>query len=139
MSLILDHAAEGPQGFGSSRRRRPDGLTITELAASLNTTVRALRYYEELAVLQPDRTRGNARCYGPETRARAGVIVALRGLGVPLKTVQRALGDGDTPQPGKLQALCELCRVQAHERLRAVDQLEALIGAMQSLDDSGAA
>lgn len=130
MSATLDHAVTRTAAFPPSRRKRTDGLTITELAARLTTTVRALRYYEEVGMLHPDRSGGNARCYGPPMRVRAAVIVALRGLGVPLKTIETALDD----RAGGLETLCRLCRTQALERLEAVGRLEDMIACIQRPD-----
>lgn len=107
------------------------GLRITELAASLGTTVRALRYYEQVGLIEPGRTTGNARVYGPEARRRAGLIVALRQAGVGMAAVI----DITTQRPGlssrRLAAGALRSRLQVLEaqRLRAVAVLESLSGA----------
>lgn len=136
MSATLDHDA-GSRRRPGARRHGTGGVTITELAASLKTTVRALRYYEEVFVLQPDRTRGNARFYSPETRARAEIIVTLRNCGVPLKAIESALGPANAQKLAGLEALCSLCREQVRERLVAVDALEALVRSLRTTKEPG--
>lgn len=66
-------------------------MTITELASSLGTTVRALRYYEEAGLLTPQRTSGNARVYGLGLQSRARVIVELRSADVPVEDIRLLL------------------------------------------------
>lgn len=83
-------AAAGRAPSGES----PVGVTITELAELLRTTVRALRHYEDAGLLQPVRTPGNIRCYASEAQIRAGLIVSLRQAGVSLNRIQRVIADG---------------------------------------------
>lgn len=101
--------------------RPGDGVTITELANSLGTTVRALRHYEDVRILWPDRNGRNARRYGPGSRARAAVVVALRRANVPLKNIESAVTGVMDVEGGQLVRLLE-------DQLKAAEQQVTEIG-----------
>lgn len=66
---------------------RSSALTITDLAALAGTTVRAVRYYEEIGLLAPLRSVRNARVYPPAVAALACRIVEMRRLGISLSDI----------------------------------------------------
>ena len=104
-------------------------MTITELAARLGTTVRALRYYEEESILVPDRTLGNARCYGPEARLRAAIVVALRRANVPLASIDAAMaasGGMDSDQ------IVNLLEARLHAAMAQVSEIDRLLESLRS-------
>ncbi|MEW5684703.1 MAG: MerR family transcriptional regulator [Pseudomonadota bacterium] len=70
-------------------------LSPTEAARRLGVSSKALRIYEEHALVTPGRTAAGWRAYGPEEMRRAGEVVALRDLGFSLAQVRRVL-DGET-------------------------------------------
>jgi len=75
--------------------------------------VRALRYYDQLGLLSPARSRDGRRRYGPADVRRRHQILALRGFGVPLAEIGRLLdGTGADPR-GLLQRQLR----QAEERI----------------------
>ena len=65
-------------------------VTITSLTRELDTTPRALRFYEEKGLLVPRRHRGR-RTYGPADQARARLIVELRGIDVAVTEIETIL------------------------------------------------
>lgn len=67
-------------------------LSPSEAARRLGVSAKALRLYEQAALLKPLRTEAGWRAYGPDEMARAEEIVALRGLGLSLAQVARVLG-----------------------------------------------
>src|SRR5690606_5534435 len=68
---------------------------VGELAEAAGMTVRALHHYEETGLLVPAaRTRGDHRLYGEADVERLYRIRALRGLGMSLDDIRRALDDG---------------------------------------------
>lgn len=93
-------------------RSDPDGITITELAQHVGTTVSALRYYEQVDILKPDRTRGNARRYGPQMRFRAKLIVRLRRANVPMHCIVAAT----TSERVRMELLSESTDEGCHEQ-----------------------
>ncbi len=62
-------------------------ITITVLTRALDTTPRALRFYEEKGLLVPRRHRGR-RTYGPSDQARARLIVELRAIDVAVTEIE---------------------------------------------------
>lgn len=67
-------------------------VLISELAGRLGTTPRALRYYEELGLISPQRTPGGARLYDMATFTRARRVVALRRLGLTSDQIAACIG-----------------------------------------------
>ena len=107
--------------------------SIGELARASGLTVRALRHYDEIGLLRAgERTAAGHRRYTAEDVRRLYRIRALRGLGLPLEEIARALGDtaGDTGVP-RMRALlaAQLRDVEAHveQARRLGDRLRALL------------
>lgn len=68
---------------------------VGELAEAAGMTVRALHHYEETGLLVPAaRTSGDHRVYSEGDVERLYRIRALRGLGMSLDDIRRALDDG---------------------------------------------
>ena len=74
--------------------RSPAVVRISELADRLGTTPRALRYYEEIGLIAPTRTRGGTRLYDRAALARAKMVVTLRRLGLASSDVSACVGAG---------------------------------------------
>lgn len=73
-------------------------ISVGVLARQVGTTVRTVRYYEQVGLLAPaSRSEGGHRRYGPEQRARLLRILALRELGVRVERIG-PIADGDDPQ-----------------------------------------
>jgi DNA-binding transcriptional MerR regulator len=99
-------------------RIRP--LSASQAASRLEVSVKALRLYEQRGLLAPNRTSAGWRSYGPEEMVRAGQIASLRGLGLSLAQVGRAL-EGD---PSALE-----CALAAHE-VRLADQAQQVANSL---------
>ncbi len=68
-------------------------MQIGEFAKLAGTNLRTLRYYEELALLQPaDRSEGGFRLYRRSQLDRLEAIKRLQSLGLSLKEIADALG-----------------------------------------------
>jgi len=106
-------------------RPMSEGLTITELAEALDTTVRALRHYESLGLITPRRSRRNTRLYGGETRERARLIVALRRADVPLETIEKILIERDGAGGDLLVRILEARYRAAQSHAREIGDLRA--------------
>ncbi len=81
-------------------------MRIGELAEKAGVTPRALRYYEEMGLLRPDRTSSGQRTYGAAAIERVALIRELyaAGLGsVMISDLLRVLDerrfDGDLVEP----------------------------------------
>lgn len=79
--------------------------SIGELAETLGTTTRAIRFYEEKGLLAPQRV-GGSRVYGKRQRARLQLILRGKALGLPLRDIKAYLdlygerGEGRAKQLG---------------------------------------
>jgi DNA-binding transcriptional MerR regulator len=68
-------------------------LTIGALAKQCNITVRALRYYEEMDLIGPQRrSNGQYRLYSTRALKRIKAIQALQDLGYTLDNIVAVLG-----------------------------------------------
>lgn len=67
-------------------------MQIGEFARQAGVSVRAVRYYEELGLLRPEkRSRGGFRLYGPEDGKRLTVINLLKEIGLSLTEIRDIL------------------------------------------------
>lgn len=64
--------------------------TITDLASEFGITHRALRFYEEKGLIEPER-QGQTRFYSPKDRARLQLILRGRDVGLTLYEIRRIL------------------------------------------------
>jgi len=71
-------------------------------------TAKALRYYERVGLLMPNRTRTRYRRYSPCDLQALNRVLALKSLGRPLKTVKMLLeGEGGALFRAHRQTLIE--------------------------------
>jgi DNA-binding transcriptional MerR regulator len=106
----------GPASPTSDDRERL--YTIGELAAELQVTTRAIRFYEAKGLIAPVR-RGTQRSYSRRDRARLRLILRGKNLGFTLEEVAHYLKlyDADPSQIAQTQML--LARIE-----RAIDDLQ---------------
>lgn len=64
--------------------------TVTELAAELGMTARAIRFYEDKGLITPQRA-GTTRVYSSRDRARMILILRGKRLGFSLGTIREYL------------------------------------------------
>jgi DNA-binding transcriptional MerR regulator len=93
--------------------------SIGELAAELDVTTRAIRFYEAKGLIAPVR-RGSQRSYSRRDRARLKLILRGKNLGFSLEEVAQYLKlyDADPAQIAQTQML--LARIEL-----AIDDLQA--------------
>jgi DNA-binding transcriptional MerR regulator len=84
-----------PQGSASKIARLPTALprlsSIGTLCRLLGTTHRAIRFYEEIGLIEAIRAPDNTRMFDETARQRLEWITKLRGAGVSLKDIQEIL------------------------------------------------
>ena len=110
----------------SRESRNPKPLKVGELARKTGKTVRALRLYEELGLLQPMRSDGGFRLYGPDQVARVYWIAKLQDMGFSLAQIQNLLATVEESKtaPEAMQSVREMFR----NRLATTrDQVEKLL------------
>jgi DNA-binding transcriptional MerR regulator len=76
-------------------------VQIGELAETLGVTTKTIRHYERVGLIPPAlRTRSGYRVFDDEAVKRARLVIGLRGLGLPVKTISALI---DPNAPGSLR------------------------------------
>ncbi|GAA1170264.1 MerR family DNA-binding transcriptional regulator [Ornithinimicrobium humiphilum] len=110
--------------------------TIAQMADDFNVTHRALRHYEHLGLISPER-EGQRRIYHRRDRTRLALVLRGRRLGFSLEEISTILGMYDD-QPGEVGQLryllsqiddrradLERRRRDIEDSLRELDELQA--------------
>lgn len=111
-------------------------LKIHDFAARAGVTVKALRYYHRLGLLEPRRTGAGHRRYTPDDLDRIELITALKYLGFSLKQIKGIL---QRPAAELPRAIALRRQGAAEMQLRLDVTRKALEAAGQLLDDGAAA
>lgn len=80
----------------------PQTWTIAQVADEFGTTHRAIRHYEELGLISPER-RGTTRIYHRRDRTRLNLILRGRRLGFPLEQIRTIIDLYDAPRGKRSQ------------------------------------
>jgi DNA-binding transcriptional MerR regulator len=80
----------------SQENRTQQTFTISQLAAQLDISPRAIRFYEEKGLISPRRTPGNQRIYTAKDRARLKLILRGKRFGFSLDEIAEMIGMADT-------------------------------------------
>lgn len=101
-------------------------LTIGELGRLTGTKVETIRYYERIGLLvEPGRTAGNYRTYGPEHLNRLSFVRRSRDLGFSTEQI-RVLLDLSDDQDRSCEAIDAIARQHLTEVERKIADLQAL-------------
>ena len=116
--------------------------SIGEMGDEFGVTARALRFYEDEALIAPER-RGTARLYTDRDRARLAWILRGKRVGLSLADIKELLdlydiGDGRRTQRLKTVERCQ-GQVDKLKRQRldidaTIKELEGFIALVRSLD-----
>ncbi len=103
---------------GASNVKRE--MTIGEMAAEFNVSLRTLRFYEDRKLLRP-RREGNTRLYSPTDRLRMQMILKGKQLGFTLTEIHDLIGNYETTDDfeGKLKPQQIVTQIDHLERQRA--------------------
>jgi DNA-binding transcriptional MerR regulator len=93
------------------------GYRVKEFAGLAGVTVRALHYYDRLALLRPKRSESGYRLYSQRDLERLEQIVALKFLGLPLKEIKTLLDREARRLPEVLRSQ----RLALEEKRRSLD------------------
>src|ERR671912_671870 len=80
----------------SPRPAKDKTFTITELAQEFDITPRAIRFYEDVGLLEPSRA-GRNRVYTQRDRTRLKLTLRGKRLGLSLQEVKRLVDMYDSP------------------------------------------
>jgi len=104
-----------------------DLLTVGELAARMDTTVRTLQYYDKEDLLKPSsRSEGGRRLYSQKDIVKLHQILSMKFLGFSLEEIKNNLISLDTPQ--------EVIKVLTKQKDVVKGQIEGLTSALSAID-----
>lgn len=101
--------------------------TIGDLAKEFDLTTRAMRFYEDMGLLQPERTGpgGRNRVYSPRDRARLRLTLRAKRLGLSLTEAKEIIDLYDSPRDTGVQ-LRKFLDVLAGHRKQLEEQMADL-------------
>ena len=103
-------------------------VRIGELAEATGLTVRTLRHYEAVGLLQPvERSESGYRRYRAEDAERLYTIVALRRLGLSLAQIRATLA----AEPAGLRQMLTRHASDVRDRIASLVELESVLGRVQ--------
>ena len=105
----------------------PITYTISELAKEFDLTTRAMRFYEDMGLLQPERTGpgGRNRIYSARDRARLKLTLRAKRLGLSLSDAKEIIDLYDSPRDTGVQ-LRKFLSVLAQHRRQLEEQMADL-------------
>jgi DNA-binding transcriptional MerR regulator len=99
----------------AARSREGKTFTITELAQEFDITPRAIRFYEDVGLLEPSRA-GRNRVYTQRDRTRLKLTLRGKRLGLSLQEVKRLVDMYDSPSDTAQQLQAFMGVLQEHRR-----------------------
>jgi DNA-binding transcriptional MerR regulator len=101
-------------------------LKIGELARQSGLSIKTIRYYEQRGLLEPPRTEGGYRLYGPEEIARLRFIQRAKLLGLTLEEIRELVGLAVRCNKGEIVPLLEeVLETKLEETERKMAELTA--------------
>lgn len=107
--------------------------TISDLAREFDLTTRAMRFYEDMGLLQPERTGpgGRSRTYSARDRTRLKLTLRAKRIGLSLTEAKDIIDLYDSPRDTGLQLEKFLAVLAQHRQ-----QLEAqMVDLQANLDE----
>lgn len=103
--------------------------SIRDLAREFDLTTRAMRFYEDMGLLQPERTGpgGRTRTYSPRDRTRLKLTLRAKRLGLSLTEAKEIIDLYDSPRDTNVQLQKFLNVLEQHRR-----QLEEQMADLQA-------
>jgi DNA-binding transcriptional MerR regulator len=93
----------------------PRSFTITELAAEFDVTPRAIRFYEDVGLLEPQRS-GRNRVYSQRERTRLKLTLRGKRLGLSLQEIKQLVDMYDSPSDTAPQLEAFLAVLRNHRK-----------------------
>ncbi len=102
--------------------------TITELAQEFDVTPRAIRFYEDVGLLEPAR-EGRHRVYSHRDRTRLKLTLRGKRLGLSLSEIKQLVEMYDSPADTapQLQAFLQVLRAHRHQLEQQLDDLKVTL------------
>ena len=120
---LADDAAAGPVAAGGGVL-----YSISDLAREFDLTTRAIRFYEDMGLLAPERTGpgGRARVYSSRDRTRLKLTLRAKRLGLSLTEAKDIIDMYDSPRDTAPQ-LEKFLRVLADHKRQLEEQMADLL------------
>ena len=108
--------------------------TISDLAKEFDLTTRAMRFYEDMGLLQPQRAGagGRNRVYTARDRTRLKLTLRAKRLGLSLVEAKEIIDSYDSPRDTAPQLKKFLAVLAAHRQLGGGSALEAPSGFLRN-------
>ncbi|MEY4645094.1 MAG: hypothetical protein RLZZ596_1925 [Pseudomonadota bacterium] len=108
--------------------------SIRELAKEFDLTTRAIRFYEDMGLLQPERSGpgGRNRVYSGRDRTRLKLTLRAKRLGLSLTEAKEIIDMYDSPRDTGAQ-LSKFLGVLAQHRAQVEEQLADLQANLQEI------
>jgi DNA-binding transcriptional MerR regulator len=122
-------AGRSPADPSPADRGEPRRFTITELALEFDITPRAIRFYEDVGLLAPERA-GRNRVYTHRDRTRLKLTLRGKRLGLSLQEIKRLVEMYDSPSDSRQQLTAFLGVLEDHRRQleRQREDIELTLG-----------
>ena len=110
--------------------------TITDLAKEFDLTTRAMRFYEDMGLLQPERTGpgGRNRIYSARDRTRLKLTLRAKRLGLSLTEAKEIIDLYDSPRDTGMQ-LRKFLTVLAVHRQQLEEQMADLTATLDEVQE----
>ncbi|MBV8603873.1 MAG: MerR family DNA-binding transcriptional regulator [Pelomonas sp.] len=102
--------------------------TITELAAEFDITPRAIRFYEDVGLIEPDR-EGRNRVYDQRDRTRLKLTLRGKRLGLSLQEIKELVDmyDSDGDNAAQARAFLDVLRQHRRQLEQQLDDIEVTL------------
>jgi len=101
---------------GVIQAANPRSYTISELAIEFDVTPRAIRFYEDMGLLTPQRA-GRNRVYTVRDRTRLKLTLRGKRLGLSLSEIKQLVDMYDSPADTRQQLTAFMAVLAEHRRL----------------------
>ena len=115
MSASPSTAARNKAAKASAAKGAAKSFTITELAAEFDVTPRAIRFYEDVGLLEPTRA-GRNRVYSQRERTRLKLTLRGKRLGLSLQEIKQLVDMYDSPSDTQPQLEAFLSVLRSHRQ-----------------------
>lgn len=132
MPSSLRPSCPEPAAAEGEARTTPASYTITDLAQEFAITPRAIRFYEDLGLLQP-RREGRHRIYSHRDRTRLKLVLRGKRLGLPLQDIKQLVEMYETGTDTRPQLEAFVQVLGAHRR-QLEQQLEDIRVTLAEID-----
>ncbi len=100
--------------------------TISELAREFDISPRTIRYYEEIGLLSPKRTKGNQRVFSRKDRARLKLILRGKRLGFSLEEIREMVEMYEVSEPEQIRVTLKYGEKKLKEIEEKIQELQML-------------